>query len=58
MWKIIQEKNAMQMQKKNIFLYPVKDIKIPEVFKKNPKVPRNVMGFSNRAQLFELKQSR
>ena len=40
------------MQKKSIsiFWFLVKYIKIPDIFKKNPKVSKNVMGFNIHAQ--------
>ena len=35
-----------------LFWFPVKDIKISDSFYKNPKFPKNVLGFSNHAQRF------
>ena len=35
-----------------IFWFPVKDIKIPDIFLQNPTFPNYVMGFSNRAKRF------
>ena len=33
-------------------MIPVKDIKIPEIFHKKTKVPKNNIGFSNHTQSF------
>ena len=48
-FKIEKEKLQNTLKKKYTF---VKDIKIPDIFLQNPKVPNNVMGFSNHAQRF------
>ena len=44
-------KKAFAKKALKLFWFPVKDIKISEDFK-NPKFPKNVLGFSNYTQRF------
>ena len=46
LWKKVQDE---MVDEKNIYKKSIKIILVPS---QNPKVPRNVMGFSNRAQTF------
>ena len=55
-WKRVQDEMTVEktFAKKNTngILVPVKDIKIPDIFFKNPKDHQSAMGFSNHAQSF------
>ena len=57
LWKKVQyeilDLKKKQLRKKHDFIwFPVKYIKISDIFLQNPKVPRNVIGFSNRFHRF------
>ena len=57
LWKKVQdemvdEKTLTKKEEKNIVLVPSQRYQDSRHLLQNPKVPRNVMGFSNRAQRF------